>query len=479
VSWLRRSAVPAIVVLVLTGLIAHGTNAATGDPVHYMMIARSAAFDHDLDLANDYADPDNILSLEPEQHALPGRDGALRPVHDIGLPVVLAPAFGMAYRLAIRTQSLPDSWRKRIKLSPFIALRQFVSLIVIAITAWLAVLFLKASRLLTGQRAWMSAWALVWTLSPPILTHGYVFFTEVPTALLVLLCYLRRDDVMRARWFVRGGILGALAGFLVLLHARNIGLVLGLTALTLWRVRREPRRLSGYAAGLMVMVALKVFQNLLFWGTWLTTPHERPGEWTGLFQTLNEMVLRCGAMMFDGAHGLLLSAPIYLLAPAAFVVLWRQSAPAARELLLLIGAYLFFILLPVTNAHGWHGGWAPAARFIVPIAPLLALPIGLLVANRRARWPLGAIVVIQILISQYLWAHPMWSWNGGEEPSAWLERFVGTRWASIVPIWPITHPFDSTSWIAFAAGAVVVFGVTVVLLRTIASTRADQLQPSA
>jgi hypothetical protein len=127
--------------------------------------------------------------------------------------------------------------------------------------------------------------------------------------------------------------------------------------------------------------------------------------------------------------------------------------------------------MPQTNYHCWHGGWAPAGRFLVPIAPLLALPIGLLGTRMRWRWPLGAVVVIQILISQYLWAHPMWSWNGGEEPSAWLERLVGTHWASVVPIWPITRPFDSMSWLAFSAGVFVVVSVTMVLLRCVTARR--------
>jgi hypothetical protein len=226
----------------------------------------------------------------------------------------MSPAFGVAYLLAESTESWPDSLRRRTKLNRFIALRQGVSLIVIALTAWLAALFLRASRTVAGDRPLLLAgWAVAWALSPPILTHGYLFFTEVPIALVALLCYLRRHDLGTARWGMRGILLGALTGFLVLLHVRTLGLVLAFVGLTIWRVRHDPRRLAGYAAGLASMATLKLWQNHVFWGTLLTTPHERVGTWPGLVETLEEMTMRGGAILFDGAHGLLLSAPVRIL----------------------------------------------------------------------------------------------------------------------------------------------------------------------
>ncbi len=48
-------------VVVFCGTLAsHGTFASSGDGFHYQMIARSLAFDRDVDLANDYADPSNL-----------------------------------------------------------------------------------------------------------------------------------------------------------------------------------------------------------------------------------------------------------------------------------------------------------------------------------------------------------------------------------------------------------------------------------
>ena len=447
--------VPAAVFLVLAGLITHGHNAATGDPIHYMMAARSIAFDRDLSLANDYGDPANIIRIEPERHALPGRGDVLRPVHDVGLPVITAPLFGVAYLLADWSASLPESFRRRAKLDRFIALRQLVSLVMIGVMTWAAVLFMKAARVLGGYAAPMSWWVLAWALSPPMLTHGYVYFTEVPSAIVALICYMRRDDLVGERWKTRGAALGILTGLLVLVHVRNIGLSLALAGLAIWPVRRDLRRASGFAAGLVLAATLKIAQNFVFWGTFITTPHEHFAAWPGLLPALQEMTLRMGGLLFDGRHGLLLSAPVYLLAPAAFVALWRTSRRRAIELAVIIGAYLLFVLFPVTNIHGWRGGWSPAARFLVPIAPFLALPVAGFLARHRARWAVAPILAIQLAISAYLWSHPMLRWAEGAGPSPWLERMLGSPAAGLVPVWQQLDGTTSVTLVVCVAGLAV------------------------
>ena len=73
-----RRALQAIVVLVLWGLITHGTHAGTGDEPHYLAIAHSIAFDGDLDLANNYGANEPLVGggvLQPEAHVRPGVGG--------------------------------------------------------------------------------------------------------------------------------------------------------------------------------------------------------------------------------------------------------------------------------------------------------------------------------------------------------------------------------------------------------------------
>jgi hypothetical protein len=427
------------VTLVFVGLITHGHYAASGDAVHYMVIARSVAFDGDFDVGNDYGDPSNIIEEPAGNHALIGRNGVLRPVHDVGLPIVAAPFFAGAYTLAEMTNRLPASLRRRAKLDEFIALRQLVSLLMILVTAALAVVFFEASWQATGQKALAFVWTLVWTVSPPILSHGYVFFTEVPSALVALLVYVRRDDVLGHSPFRGGLILGLLTGLLFLIHVRNIGLILALVLLISWRVRHEPRRGLGFGVGLAILAAIRTALNVLFWGTALTTPLVRVGAWPEAAAFLSEVTIRSLGLLFDPRHGLLLSAPIYLLAPAAWFVLRHRSRFVASELLFLVVAYLVLIVVPVTNLHGWRGGWSPAARFLVPIAPFLALAVPLLLTHTKAWRIVAAVVILQLSLDAVFWGFPMQLWSEGPGPAPFLELLVGPSLAALVPAWQSLH----------------------------------------
>src|SRR5690606_37975575 len=87
--------------------------------------------------------------------------------------------------------------------------------------------------------------------------------------------------------------------------------------------------------------------------------------------------------------------------------------------------YLALLCLPVTNAHGWTGGWNPPARFLTPIVPLLG--IALCAALSVARGPFAIVVALQVVISAYMWQHPKDLWNDGDGIAAVCERGVVTR----------------------------------------------------
>ena len=455
-----------IVVIVMTGLVTHGNYAGSGDAVHYMVIARSIAFDRDLDLSNDYSDSSSIIREQPGAHARPGVDGALRPVHDVGLPFISTPVFWAAYHIASLTDRLPESLRRRAKLNDFITLRQLLSLFMIGVTVWLGRLFFDVSSAITGHKALAFLWALAWTLSPPILSHGYVFLTEVPSALIALMVYSRLDEVNGERPIPRGFLLGMLTGLLILIHVRNAGLMLAFTGLVAWRVRRAPLRGAGFAAGLFVMGAMKVALNLQFWGTAITTPHEHFGAWISLGSFVSASVSSGLGLLFDARHGLLPSAPIFLLAPAAWWLLARRSRTTGFEVLLLITAYLVLILNPITNIHGWRGGWSPAARFLVPIAPFLGLAVPLLFTARKNLAVAGAIVAVQIGLNAFFWEQPMTMWSEGPGPAAFLLSLAGPAFAAA---WPI---FDTlTGAILLIAAAIVVVWLSLTWMLVRAATR--------
>jgi hypothetical protein len=219
------------------------------------------------------------------------------------------------------------------------------------------------------------------------------------------------------------------------MHIRNIGLVVAMMALVAWRLRAEPARATGFGAGLAAMIAIKVALNLQFWGTAFTTPHAHLGAWPGVIAFVSSVTTSALGLLFDPRHGLLMTAPVYLLAPAALWLLVRRSRTAATELLVLIAGYVIFVINPVTNVHGWRGGWSPAARFLVPIAPFLALAIPLLLGTRRGWSTVAACIAGQLAIDLYFWGHPMTMWSEGPGPAPLLQTALGASLAERVPVW--------------------------------------------
>ena len=420
------------VVLVYWGLITHGTHAGTGDEPHYQMVARSIAFDLDVDLANDYADRTNLVAdgkLAPEAHAMAGKDGRLRPVHDIGMPLLFAPYFGVAYRVAdLAARGLPPRWLEKTKLNGSLILRHLLSLPMVGVAVWiglqLASAFATTPGVVSGQASGNDSrslsWAALVVLSPPILSHAFLFFTEIVSAAIALWVFLqlRRDRL--TFWHAAG--VGLVAGYLLLVHARNVGLVIGLGALAVMRLGRQPesrRLLARFAIGVALMAALRVAVTYDFSGTWLTTPHARVEAVSGLGAAITEIVTRLAGWLVDQEHGLLPYAPIYLLVPFGWWALWKRDRALCTEISLVVGSYVAVMALPFANVHGWRGGWSPAARFLVPVMPLVAIIAFAAVANRpRTPSLVRALVVLQIALNALLWQHPKLLWNDGTGTSA-------------------------------------------------------------
>lgn len=449
----------ALVFLALWGLITHGNSAGTGDEPHYLMIAHSLVFDGDFDLANNYADPANLVAdgrLQPERHAIPGRDGILRSVHDVGMPVAFAPCFRAAYLVAEKvTPLLPAGLLRRAKLKPALMLRHLMSFGMMALASLLAALLFDAFFEISGRRALAFAWALLVSLSPPLLSHSFLFFTEIPSALGGFLLWRALDHAPRSRLWP--ALYGLLIGALLLIHVRNVGLVAALLVLAAMALleRRDRRGTLLLAGGFAVALGLRTWMTYTFWGSLLTTPHAAPAAWRGLAAALGEAASRLLALSFDQEHGLLTFGPVHFLFLAGLIVVWREGRGVALKTILPVAAYLAFIALPATNVHGWRGGWSPAARFLVPIMPLVAL-LGFRAVAALPRWPLGlrALVAVQCALDAYLWQHPRLLWNNGDGTS---ELLAGSSFGD----WSVAEWFPS--WEASTSIDVVSVGVLVAL----------------
>ena len=168
----------------------------------------------------------------------------------------------------------------------------------IALAAILAGLLFDALVTLGASAGAAAGTAALLMLSPPLLIFSVLFFTELLSALVCFAIFYGiclRESRGAARWWW----LGCAAGFLFLLHAKNVGLVIPLTALAVYRLRDPLRRREAVAfvAGTALLVAVRVAVNYVFWGEFLSGPHARFGEWPGWASLIGEMATRLAGLL--------------------------------------------------------------------------------------------------------------------------------------------------------------------------------------
>ena len=285
-----------VVALTLLGLITHGTYAGSGDEAHYLAIAHSIAFDHDLDLANNYGAAEPLIGgggLAPEYHLHAGVNGVMRPVHDVGLPLLFAPVVRIARPAAEwLSATLPEAFLRRVRVTPSVLYRHLLSAVMVMVAVWLAGMLFDAFVLLGASTRAAAASAALVMLSPPVLIFSILFFTELPAAALALFVF-RRTSMTPATSVLAWTVTGAATGFLFLLRTLITHLV---------------------------------------WGTWVTTPHAALGELRGISETASIVGVRLAGLLVDQEFGLLIYAPFLLLAPLGLIVM--RPRPIARAVML-------------------------------------------------------------------------------------------------------------------------------------------------
>jgi hypothetical protein len=415
-----------IVALVLWGLITHGTYAGSGDEPHYLAITHSIAFDFDLNLANNYGTFEPLIgggNLAADQHVRTLTNGVVRPVHDIGMPLVFAPLVRVIVPFVNwSTRHLSSSFMQRSRLTPAVLYRQTLSIVMIGLATVLAGLIFDALVSAGNSPAHAVGVSLLIMLSPPLLFYSVLFFTELLSALVCFWTFRRVTWVdIRGTW--PWALTGAAIGFLMLIHARNAGLVIGLAALGVtksWRMKL-PAESIALVTGMAVLLLVRTAVNYYFWGTLVTNSHASLGAWTGWSALTRESLTRLAGLMLDQEYGLLIYAPLYALAVAGLIILAKTNRAAAVSITFVVTCYVALVICPLTNVQGWTGQWCPAGRFLTPVLPLFAIPLSF--ALRSIPRPVAAAVLaLQIGISATLWQFPKLAWNDGDGRAAFCVR---------------------------------------------------------
>jgi hypothetical protein len=449
-----RTWLPIAVILFIWSLTTHGKFSNSGDEPHYLIIAESLISDGDLDLDNNVREGDarwfGADDFEPGPHAHRTRSGALWSVHDVGVAVLVAPVYAAASRLAAR---VPEEWLARVRQTRGLFAYSLVSLVLIVLTAFsVRLLFFSFARVATTQRA--AIVALVLALSPPVLAHAFLIFPETLAFPVVgaVVWLWSLDD----RALPRGRVLliALAVGMLPWLHRKYAPLVVGLAvilAVQHWSWLRDQSR--GYrlllaAAALVPQMALYAW-TYSAWGN-VGGPHMLQDVPFSL-GWLPEGAL---GMLLDRERGLLGYAPIYLIAPACFVLSWRES----RWLLVPIATFY----LPMASYATWDAGFSPAARFLVPLTPLVAFAALRALDARPLRIAAIALFVFQAVIVAVVWDYPraLWPREQGTNQALDAIPIVGPAWSNVLPSLHTGDPIAS-AWLAVAV--VLVVNVVIVL----------------
>jgi hypothetical protein len=191
-------------------------------------------------------------------------------------------------------------------------------------------------------------------------------------------------------------------------------------------------------------------------------------------------------LLLDQQWGLLIAAPVYVLAAVGLIALWR--AGTARPLL----RWMLFCIIPyillVAAYKQWWGEWCPPARYLMTITPLMALPLGhSLLALRHSRLYLGLFTVLAALgwaEMAGLIAHPRSFWN---HPSGQSDLFLwfNTQYhVNLVPrlpaivLWSIDHRKYAMRWDLLGAWSAIVIVVVLAALMLLPDRGGNRRQPA-
>jgi hypothetical protein len=425
-------------------LTTHGKYSNTGDEPSYLMIARSLVRDHDVDLENNYAAAD---SLTPSTgHVRRALDGTLQSEHDIGLPILLTPAYAIAERL---TAATPPSVLQRFRMPADLLEYSVVSLTLLAMVcmaiAWLA----AALSHVTSQGLALAVAALV-AISPPILTQSFLIFPE--TIALIVMCgvvwwLLAPRPETWTTW-----VLATALGYLPWCHRKYSPLVLACIAILVWRRRDVVRTWSTRVrAGLVLLVTLP--HAAFYWWTWRTWGDiGGPQMLDRVPFALTGMPRGFVGILMDRQYGLVADAPIYL----ALFAYWTLATPRTRAWLWIVAS----LVLPMSAYADWSAGFSPPARYIVPILPFCAVALAESLRVPRMRTAIAGLSAVQVVFTVFAWHHPrsLWPWIDGWNP---LLRDLGAP-GSVYARWlPMA---DAADWRHTAASAAMLIAFNAALV---------------
>jgi hypothetical protein len=399
--------VPFVIFVVVWVMTTHGKYSVSGDEPHYLIVTQSLWADGDIDLRNNHDANDSrrfgVDNLEPGPHVRES-NGRQLPVHDIGLSVALVPIYAIA---ATVSEVASEPLLARFRMSRGLFAYSLITLSLLAFTA-LAAHLTRTAMITAGTPAGLATPIVLgaW-LSPPVLSNAYLVFPEVVALLATAWIVKRSMEAARAptafgKWLPPLTLLGLLPWF----HRKFVLYMAAMVIALLWRHRDQVKRLRPNEATAAFVLVTAPTALLLLWTWWqwgnlggALTLDRPPFSWDAL---------RIGGvgLLVDRENGVWVWAPAFALVPLASLLTGRAVLPW-----LLPAAALF---IPSAAHDQWWGGFSPAARFLMPIMPMVCLVAPSLWRHRATRVVLSVAVVGQLAIAAYGWQVTRALWPQGD-----------------------------------------------------------------
>jgi hypothetical protein len=132
-------------------------------------------------------------------------------------------------------------------------------------------------------------------------------------------------------------------------------------------------------------------------------------------------------LLFDRERGLVAYAPVYLILPACWALSWKRYCAWIIPVMTLF--------LPMAAFSVWSAGFSPAARYVVPLVPLLIAPAVEALRYRTIRRVGLVLLVLQASILAVVWEDPRTLWPQERGTNEALARipWIGRAYEQLLP----------------------------------------------
>lgn len=394
-----------------------------GDEPYFLLIAYSLINDFDVKLDNNYINQDSLefmeTALSPQQWDA-FRNGHMLSRHSPFLPILLIPGFFLLGRLgALFTMNL--------------------------LVAWLCVILLDVIYELSGKFKASILASFLTVLTCPVFMYTFKLYTEIPAALLALICYRSALRYLRSRpgnitWMI------AINALMALWKARFLSLTLPIAMVGFILKRFKLRRITIIFLVCLLGLAIILGFNWIVFGSPLIRYSISHLTNTSPYRIIRGVL----GLLWDAQYGIFPLNPLMLIGVIGIPFLTSKVEPKSVVLWMMFLPYFFVI----ASYAELIGGVCPRGRFNLAWSVFLAIPLCFYLIHARGVFYRSLLILcssLALIVSLFSILSPQIS----IEMPGFSSNFLSTACFHLnVDILGILPSFDRPDASAFAFGLV-------------------------